>query len=485
MRAAFFLLLAALYPAAWGLSHQFDQPPDATLQEVLADANRALSDDRFEQALSGFRKIVDRHPDHPEALFGLGVACVHLGRMEEARLALDRSVKLRPTAHGHSVLGIVLLASGMRTEARTHLESALRSDPADFEAAKALAHVEAGDYRGDRVVKLLQPFQRAAEFDDEARLLLATGLAQSGNDRQASSILNPLLERRPPPPPEIFVLAAASAMRAGDARAAAKACAVGLKEHPNSDDLEARCLDVARGGHLDSWIDHLESGLRGSPEDVPALILLGRLMTDAGSQTGAPLRSKGLEYLERAVAFNSSNASALYNLGRCLRVLSRPREAVANLERALTFRTDEELSTLLYTQIALAERDLQNTARAEEIFRRVLELNRKSSRYLPDPVFEFHLLLVSAGRAAEAQSLLDEILQRTPGFLPARMQRARELSKARKFQEAAKEAELVVDRADRANRALLRTAHMFLFQLYRQQGRHEDAKRHELWLKEQ
>jgi tetratricopeptide (TPR) repeat protein len=209
------------------------------------------------------------------------------------------------------------------------------------------------------------------------------------------------------------------------------------------------------------------------------------LMGDAGAQTGAPLRSKALEYLEKAAALDNSNASALYNLGRCLRVLARPAEAVRFLERALACQTDEEQRILILTQIALAERDLQNPAGAEEIFRSALELNRNAAGYLPDSAYEFHLFLVSAGKPAEAQALLEEILQRSPGFLPARMQRARGLAREGKVKEAVEEAELVVRYADSANRALLRTAHMFLFQIHRQQGRMEDADRHQQWLREQ
>ena len=61
--------------------------------------------------------------------------------------------------------------------------------------------------------------------------------------------------------------------------------------------------------------------------------------------------------------------------------------------------------------------------------------------------------------------MLEEILKQKPDFLPARLQNARELSKAGRFQAAADEAELVVRNVDPANRELLRAAHLFLVQV--------------------
>jgi tetratricopeptide (TPR) repeat protein len=458
---------------------------DPSLQKLLAEASQDLSAGRFGPAASRFRSILAHNPNTAEALFGLGVACSQLGRLEEAQESLRRYVRLQPSAaDGHSVLGLVFLAAGKRADARIALERSLRLDPRNLEAAKALAHVEAGDYHGSRVVNLLQPFARSPEFDNESKLLLATGYAQSGNNKEASSILGPLLEQQPPPPPEAYVLAAASSMRAGDGPAAGRACTLGLRAYLNSDEIEQCCLDIARKGELDSFISHLESSLRGIAEDVPNLILLGRLMSDANPEGGAPLRERGLELLQKAVSIDRSDASALYNLGRCLRVLKRSEEAIARLERALTAQPDEELQTLIHTQIGLAERELQRDTEAEQMFRQAFEHNHKAARFLPDPAFAYYTFLVSTGKAKEAAAVLDDILKRKPDFLPVRLEQARAMSKAGHFKEAAEEAELVVRNSDPESRELLRAAHLLLVRLYTQQGRTEEAGRHVAWLKD-
>lgn len=448
-------------------------------QELVA-ARRDLSTGRFEQAASRFRSVLERNPDLPEALFGLGVASAQLGRTQEARKALERFVALLPSSpEGHSVLGMVLLAAGNRSEAKTALERALQLDRNNFEAAKALAHIEVGEYGGARAAKLLKPFASSAEFDDEARVVLAVALAQSGDDKAAIPVIAPLLERKPPPPPAAFAVAAGSGLRAGDAVFAENACALGMRAYPNSDEIEERCLRVVSM----RFVKEMEAKLRGSAADAPDLIVLGRLMTDAAATADSPVRERALEFLKRAAALSPSNATALYNLGRCLRVLARPEEAIATLNLALAARPDQELQTLIYTQIALARRDQQKDSEAAEAFRKAHELNRKLARHSPSAAFEFYTFLDASGEAGEAAALREEILAWDPGFLPARMQRARALGGSGRLAEAVAEAELVARNADPSNDKLLRQAHIFLLQSYGRLGRAEDAARHEAWLK--
>lgn len=469
LKAALLIVAAALFLAA-------AQEP----QELLSRARQDLSSGRFEQAASNFRSVLTRTPDLPEALFGLGVASAQLGRLQEARQALRRYVQLQPSSvDGHSVLGMVLLAAGSRSEAKTELERVLKLDRNNFEAAKALAHIEIGEYNGARAAALLKPFAASADFDDDARLTLASGLAQSGDDKGAVAAIAPLLKSQPPPPPAAFALAAASASRASDTDFAERACAMGMKTYLNSDEVEERCLRVVSI----RFVKDLESKLRGSQSDLPDLIVVGRLMTDVADTADSPFRERALVILTKAVDLDPKNATALYNLGRCLRVLARSAEASAVFERALASKPDDELQVLIYTQIALAEQYVQRDAKAGEAFRRAFELNRRLARHLPGAAFEYYTFLDLAGNASEAAAVREEILGWDPAFLPARMQRARALADAGRLVDAVTEAELVATNADPSNDKLLRQAHIFLLQTYSKMNRPEDAARHQTWLK--
>jgi Flp pilus assembly protein TadD len=474
-KTASIILLAAFLPiAAAALA------PATSVQQLLAEGRDHLTAGRFEEAASRFRSVLARDSDVPEALFGLGVACSQLGKLDEAQQALQRYVRLRPSdADGHSALAMVLMAGGSRAGAKSEFERALRLEPNNLEIAKALARIEIGDYNGSRAVALLKPLAASPDFDDEARLVLAAGYAESGDNEAAASILSPLLQRQPPPPPEVFILAAGSSARAGDAEFAERACALGLRLYLNSDEIEQRCLRIVSV----SFVRNLEASLGGSAGDVPALILLGRLMTDSAETADAPIRERGLKLLGKAVALGPSDASALYNLGRCLRVLARPEEAIPVLERALAAHPDEELQALIYTQVALSEQYLQHDAKAESAFRRAMELNRRLARHMPEPAFSFYTFLATVNKEPDAAAVLEEVLRWEPAFLPARMQRARKLAEAGRLAEAAEQAEVVARNADPAGQELLRAAHVLLLQLCTKLGRTEEAARHQAWLK--
>lgn len=454
--------------------------PGSSIETVLARGWDDLTGGRYKEAASRFRLVLARRSDASEALFGLGIACSQLGRFEEAREALEHYVRLQPSAaDGHSALGLVLLATGRRTDAKAELERALRLDPQNLEAAKALARIEIEEYDGPRAVGVLKPLAKSPDFDDEARRLLAAGYAQSGNHRAAVSVLGAMLDRHPPPPPEVFILVTGSALRAGDMAFAEHACDLGLRLYLNSDEIEQRCLRVVSM----PFVDRLESTMRGSTEDVPTLILMGRLLAEIAAVSDQATKERCIKLLEKAVVLSPSDPVALYNLGRGLRMLVRPEQAILVLERATGAHPSEELQTLIWTQTGLAEQDLGHNTRAENAFGRAFQLNRGLARHLVTSAFLFYTFLTAETKERQAAAVLEEILHWDPAFLPARIQHAQALAEQGRLAEAAEEAELVARNADEENKPLARAAHMLLLQLYKRMGHAEEAARQAAWLK--
>ncbi len=447
-------------------------------QNALSKASEDLTAGRFAEAAAGFRSVLAGNPNMPDALFGLGVACGQLGRTVEAQRALERYVRVRPSSSdGHAALGAVLLSAGERKRARSEFERARALEPGNLECIKGLARLELGDFNAQRTVELLRPFSAAPDFDDDAQFLLGAAYASSSEPRLAISILRPLLDRRPPLP-EVFITAAIAGARAGDTGFAERACAIGLRAYLNSDEIEQRCLRIVSAG----FVKELEASRRGAPEDFPTLIVLGRLLTDVVESADSPIRERGLEFLKQAVALRPADATALYNLGRCLRVLARPDAALAALRNALAAAPPDELRMLILTQTALAEQQLAHDAAAEDLFRQAMERNRALPRRLPSAALAYYQFLEQASRAREAAAVRDEILRWDAGFLPARMALARALADAGRPADAVAEAEAVARNADPANAQLLRQAHLLLLQTYSRLGRREEAARHQAWL---
>lgn len=453
----------------------------SSIENLLAEGEDDLTAGHYEEAASRFRAVLARRSDVPEALFGLGMASSQLGQFQAAREALARYVRLRPSAaDGHCAFGVVLLADGRRAGAKVELERALRLEPQNIEAAKALAHIATAEYNGARAVALLKPLTMSPDFDDEARRLIAAGYEQSKDDKAALSTLGAMLDRQPPPPPEVFVVLVRSAMRSGDLAIAKRTCDQGLRLYLNSDEIEERCLGVESM----STIDGLESTLHGTAEDVPTLILMGRLLAEITEVTDDPTRRRCIKLLEKAVALNPADSTALYNLGRALRMMARLEEAVPVLQRALNACTSDELQTLIWTQIGLAEQKLQQNAKAEDAFSWAFQINRRLSRHFAASGFSFYTFLIATDKEQQAAAILDEILKWDPAFVPARMKRARMMLKAHRLLEAVEEADFVARNTDPQNRPLLRAAHLLLLQLYTRLGRTDEAKHEKAWLSE-
>lgn len=454
--------------------------PRSSLETALAQGWSDLTSGRYEEAAFRFRQVLARRSDASDALFGLGIACGKLGQPQEARQALEQYVRLEPSAaDGHSALGLVLLATGKRTEAKAELERALRLEPQNLEPAKALAHIEIEDYEGQRAVTWLKPLTASPDFDDEARQLLAAGYAQSGDHRAAIATLGPMLDRQSPPAPEVFILVIGSSLRVSDTALAGHACDLGLRLYLNSDEIEQRCLPVVSM----PYINRLQSTLRGSVEDVPTLILMGRLLAELAESMDQADQERCIVLLDKAVALSPADPVALYNLGRGLRLLARAEQAIPVLKRALAANPTGELPVLIWTEIGMAEQRLSHDLGAENALNHAYQLNRGLARHLVGSAFIFHNFLIAGNYKEQAAEVLSELLRWNPAFLPARLEHARVLVAQGRLVDAAGEAEMVATNADPDDMTLLRAAHILLLRLTRRMGRAEAAARHEAWLK--
>lgn len=97
---------------------------------------------RFPEAAAAFTRAVERQPEFPESLYGIGLALDAQGRTVEAVDAYRRALALNidlPDAHYN--LARILAARGQSEEAIVHYQHAVRLRPDDAEAAAALARL--------------------------------------------------------------------------------------------------------------------------------------------------------------------------------------------------------------------------------------------------------------------------------------------------------------------------------------------------------
>ena len=142
-------------------------------------ADLLLQQERFAEALAGYREALERDPGHLPAQAGVGDVLFRLGRHEEALAALEQALALEPdparTGPLRRRMGRAALELGRLEAAAAHFEGALQLDPHD---APALDHLALVRFRQQHYAAALELYRRlAALLPHDAPTHANTGIA--------------------------------------------------------------------------------------------------------------------------------------------------------------------------------------------------------------------------------------------------------------------------------------------------------------------
>jgi tetratricopeptide (TPR) repeat protein len=106
----------------------WSQPSEADV--FVAEGILALEDKKYDEALDGFRRALEREPDHIEALYYTGVALMAQNKAAEAIPFLERARKVSPgeTSVAYQ-LGLAYFGANRYDDAQPILEDVFRRDP--------------------------------------------------------------------------------------------------------------------------------------------------------------------------------------------------------------------------------------------------------------------------------------------------------------------------------------------------------------------
>jgi tetratricopeptide (TPR) repeat protein len=390
---------------------------------------------------------------------------------------LRRYVKLVPgSATGHAALGIALLDGANTAEAKTELQAAVRLNPKQVDAAHALARVYLTEGKAAEAVAVLRPIA-APGASDETWALLSDALIRTGQPAEAAALLERELQANPNSTPQLYAMAGWAYLKAGDAARTADVCERGMRLYPDSEiasvylSLPAPVIAERIGARI--------KRLQEAP-DAAELVAVGRVLIDADAAGKTRANEIAQRLLTHAVELAPGNASAHYNLGRALSRTSLGR-ALEEWEKALSLNPDGDLRLKILTKIAGARLDLSDFKAAEEAFKAALEVNRRLPKRSPDATLEYVRFLQLRDRAAEAETLLEEVLSWNPLSPHAHLERAKLLAVRGKWDEVAEAGEFVLRNAAEDQEAL-RSAHLLLARAYLRLNQPEKAEQHRSWI---
>ena len=115
-------------------------PPEAP---AMASIGPLLQQRRFDEARPLLETLLQLQPEHPEALYNLGVLASEEGKLEEARLLLRRAVvanagDAHAQANAQVALALAAMRLGDKAEARQALEAAIELEPQNAFALRSL-----------------------------------------------------------------------------------------------------------------------------------------------------------------------------------------------------------------------------------------------------------------------------------------------------------------------------------------------------------
>lgn len=357
------------------------RPENLVVYRALARSRRMRGDREGEVEI--YREILVHYPHHRATLVSLADALIALDRTEDA-MAVLLEIEEFHSNDTRSILRLALIEyeTGHYEEAARRLERVLETQPEEYGIAYFLGLI----------------LQRTGDSD---AAMLAFERVPPRHERYADARtqMAAILERR-----EQYDLALEEIERAR------------AKETSRTLDLYAASLR-SKMGDFEGAVAFLEALLEGSPDDDELLYNLGVLYGEAQRHDDA------LDYMQRALALNPDNPSALNYVGYTWAEKGENLEqAEAMILHALELRPDDgfitdSLGWVYYVRARALLEEGGNVPESQELLRQAArQLERAVELTGGDPVVAEHLgdVYLALNDKRRALEMYDEAIRMEP-----------------------------------------------------------------------
>jgi tetratricopeptide (TPR) repeat protein len=322
-----------------------------------------------------FARAAELDPEEPRWPYHRALALERLGRADEARASIERSLERAPRyAPAHLRRGNLSLALGDLERAEQAFRTAAGLDPAEAAAWLGLARVALQRDRRGEALELLEGLAREHPEDRGVRQLLAVARNEtdaaapvSSQDvvaAEASQRDDPWAQEAEAFDREPDMLAASRWFAAGDFETALRR--IEEERARTGDPIETALLRATalKGlGRTEEALAELEPLLAAQPDSVDALVLRARLLEDRGDSRGA------IQSLERVCALRPGEGWVF--AAKALKLVQLEEHAAA-IDAFLRARELGETSSDLDGALGVSLVAVERWSEAREVFSRLV-----------------------------------------------------------------------------------------------------------------
>ena len=212
---------------------------------------------RYEKAVETYRRAIALNPDVARMHFNLGGALLRLGRFEEARAALDDSIRISPAPQAFSNLGVAHYLLGRFPEAAASFQRAVDLAPKNYRWQV---------YLGDALSQIPAESARARAAYETALPLVTAELAVNPADAVSVVLLGRCLAMTGAPERAWTEIRRGVALAPDDSEVLETAAAAAMVLGKKAEALEWLQKAVANGyGLVEIQHDPVFAPLRGEP----------------------------------------------------------------------------------------------------------------------------------------------------------------------------------------------------------------------------
>ena len=380
------LMILLCLSASSGLAQQANS---ALLQRYSQEGEKALAEQRYDEAAKAYEKIRELAPNTAEAHARLGLIYFLQGRFEQAPPALRQALKLKPSLPNTDVLLAMSLSElGQYQEALPALQkgfkrltdpalkrasglqlqrayTGLRQDDKAVEVALELTRLYPKDpevlYHAGRLFAnyaYLSTVKLAEVAPDSLWLRLASGEAYESQGRLDVAIreYKEVLSLQPNRPGVHYRIGRALLARAKQSTDDKVSEPEALKEFEEELRLDQTNANAAyeageihrKSARFDRGAELFSQAVKYYPDFVEALVALGRTLLSLGKA------EQSLAPLGKAVALDAANEVAWFQLAQAQRALGNAGEqqkALAELQRLRDMKRQAEINFLTRQEV--------------------------------------------------------------------------------------------------------------------------------------